>query len=302
MGMMAIVAILRGKIKFKSDGEAGTPQELACLIDQNWADAKKILLYNGFLALWLEYTKEQQFASIASTVRSIINKHRDDQDICLEILVKKLDPQIRNPVLEISQSEIDFGTISKNSKNQVSIKIRNSGRGFLYGDVQLEKSMPGLKISGDEIRGDGAVTIELDARTLPAKKTHKTSLEVKTNGGSLNVPISCYVDNPVQQSVQRVAVSGLSVAAIALVVRLIVQQFGTSGWLSTQLTGTGFTDWEHHWQWVEWFQWPWFEWTVYTLGAPGAGFGFIIALASLGAGIFAYWKFWKFFFKKNRKL
>ena len=295
MGRMAIVAILRGKVKLKSGDEAGTPRELARLIDKNdknWADAK-ILLYNGFLALWLEYTKEQQFAS---TVRSIINDHGDDQDIGLEKLVKKLNPQIRNPVLEISQSEIDFGTVSKNSKNQVSIKIRNNGRGFLHGDVQLEKSMPGLKISGVEIRGEGAVTIELDARALPSKKTHKTSLEVKTNGGSLNVPISCYVDNPVQQSVQRVAVSGLSVAAIALVARLIIQQFGSSGWLATRLTGAGFTEWEHHWRWVEWFEWPWFEWKVYTLSAPGSGLGFVIALISIGAGIFGYWYF---FFKKK---
>lgn len=99
-----------------------------------------------------------------------------------------------------------------------------------------------------------------------------------------------------QQSVQRVAVSGLSVATIALVARLIVQQSGASGWLATQLTGTDFINWEQHWQWVEWFQWPWFGWTVYTLGAPGAGLGFIIALALLGSGIFAHWKF---FFKKQ---
>ena len=90
-----------------------------------------------------------------------------------------------------------------------------------------------------------------------------------------------------QQSVQRVVISGLSMAAIALVTRLIIQQFGIPGWLA----GTGFTDWGHHWQWVEWFEWPWFEWPVYTLRAPGSGLGFVIALASLGVGVFGYWYF-----------
>ena len=95
-----------------------------------------------------------------------------------------------------------------------------------------------------------------------------------------------------QQSIQRVAISGFSVAAIALVTRLIIQQFGISEWL----TRTGFTDWERHWRWVEWFEWPWFEWKVYTLSAPASDLGFIIALASLGVGIFGYWKF---FLKKK---
>ena len=90
--------------------------------------------------------------------------------------------------------------------------------------------------------------------------------------------------------------SGLSVAAIAVVTRLIIQQFGISGWLATHLTGAGFIGWEQYWQWVEWFKWPWFEWRVYTLSGPGTGLGFVIAFALLGAGIFGYWYF---FFKKN---
>ena len=94
-----------------------------------------------------------------------------------------------------------------------------------------------------------------------------------------------------QQSVQRVAISGFSVAAIALVTRLILQQFGISGWLVT-----GFTDWSQYWSWVKWFEWPWFKWTVYTLNAPGRDLGFIIALVPLGAGIFTYISF----FSKGR--
>ena len=96
----------------------------------------------------------------------------------------------------------------------------------------------------------------------------------------------------IQPSIQRVAISGFSVATIALVTRLIIQRFGHSGWLTT-----GFTDWSQYWSWDEWFEWPWFEWRVYTLSAPGTGLGFAIALASLGAGIFAYWFY---FFKKKR--
>ena len=293
IGLMAVVAILRGKIKMRRGNETSTPQQLARLIDQNWEDAKT-LLYNGFIGLWLEYTQQSQLASIA---KKITNRYRDEQDIGLEELVQRLDPRIGTPEPDFSHSEIDFQTMNTKDKDTIQFKIKNKGRGFLYGDVQIESGLPGLQVSGTEINGNGIVTVALDTSSLTVRKTHKASLVVDTNGGQFKVPISCYVDHPTQQSVQRVAISGLSVAAIALVARLIVQQSGASGWLATQLTGTDFINWEQHWNWVEWFEWPWFEWTVYTLGAPGAGLGFVIALVSLTAGIFGYWYF---FFKKKR--
>ena len=291
MGMMAIVAILRGKIKLKSGDEVSTRQDLARLIDQNdqnWNEAK-ILLYNGFFAFWFEHTNKPE---LANTAKSLTKRHPSKQDIGLEEFVQKLNPQIGKPKPEVSQSKIDFGTMNPKDKDTIQIEIKNKGRGFLYGDVEIESSLPGLQISNTEINGTGVVSVALDASSLASRKTHKTSLVVKTNGEQLKVPISCYVDNLTQQAVQRVAISGLSMAGIAFVTRLIIQQFGISTWL----TQTGFTDWEQHWQWVEWFQWPWFEWKVSMLSAPGADLGFVIALVFLGGGIFAYWHF---FFKKK---
>jgi len=287
IGLMAVVAILRGKIKMRRGNETSTPQQLARLIDQNWEDAKT-LLYNGFIGLWLEYTQQSQLASIA---KKITNRYRDEQDIGLEELVQRLDPRIGTPEPDFSHSEIDFQTMNTKDKDTIQFKIKNKGRGFLYGDVQIESGLPGLQVSGTEINGNGIVTVALDTSSLTVRKTHKASLVVDTNGGQFKVPISCYVDHPTQQSVQCIAISGLSMAAIAVVTRLIIQQFGVSGWLATRLTGAGFTEWEQHWQWVEWFQWPWFEWKVYTLAAPEAGVGSVIGFVTLGVGSFAYWHF-----------
>ena len=101
---------------------------------------------------------------------------------------------------------------------------------------------------------------------------------------------------PIQKTVKRIAISGISMAAIALVARLIIPQPGGSGWLATHLTSIGFVEVTEYWTWVKWFEWPWFEWQVYKLGAANDGSSFIIALATLGTGIFAYWFF---FFKKK---
>ncbi len=292
-GFMVLIAVLRGKIRLENGSEAGKPRELARLIDDNWDEAKR-LLYNGFFAFWLEYTNQRQFARAAQTVT---RDNPSRKDTGLEEFVQKLDPRIGHPEPEANQSKIDFGRMDVNSQNTIDLEITNRGRGFLDADVQIASTLPGLRISNTHIQDRGVISVKLDTSRLTPNKTYQTTLEVNTKNETLEIPISCYITYPVQQSAQRVAFSGLSVAAIALVTRLIIQQFGSSGWLGTHLTGVGFASWTQHWQWVEWFQWPWFKWTVYTLGAPGAGLGFIIALTSLGAGIFGYWYF---FLKKKR--
>ena len=101
---------------------------------------------------------------------------------------------------------------------------------------------------------------------------------------------------PIQKTSKRIAISGISMAAIALVARLIIPQPGDSGWLATHLTSISSVEVAEYWAWVKWFEWPWFYWPVYKLGAANDGFRFIIALAMLGTGIFAYWFF---FFRKK---
>lgn len=292
MGRIAMVAIFRDKIKLKRGSEVRTREDLADLIDDNWNESKK-LLYGGFFAFWFKHISQTE---LADTAKDITKRHPSKKDIGLEKFVQELDPDIEEPKPEVNQSKIDFGTRNAKDKDIIQIEIKNTGRGFLYGDVEIEGSSSGFQISNTEINGWGEVSVALDASSLAARKTHEASLVINTNGKQLKVPISCYVDNPTQQAVQRIATSGFSIAAIALVTRLLIQQFGNSGWLATHLTGVGFIDWTQYWSLTEWFEWPWFGWRVPTLSEPGSGLGFVIALTALGAGIFAYWKF---FLKKK---
>ena len=187
IGLMAMVAILRGKIRFQQGGEASTPQQLARLIDQNWEQAKRFL-YSGFIPLWLEYIKQTQLAPIA---KDITNRYRSKQDIGLEMLIQRLDPQIGKPKLRTSRSRIDFSRINTQSQTTIDFEIMNAGRGFLYGNVRLPRDIPWLQVSETEIRGDGVVSIELDTSQLTPNKTHETALVINTNGGSLTIPVCC---------------------------------------------------------------------------------------------------------------
>ena len=294
MGMKAMVAIISEKIEFTGGDKASKPEELATMADKNknWNEAKK-LLYKGFFAIWLEYTNETY---LATKTKEVVLKCSDD-DIGLEKFIQELNPHIGKPKLEVNLSKIDFGTMNVNSKKTEEFEIINKSRGKLHGKVKIENDdIPNLRIEESSVKGKWIVRVEIDTSKLAKHKTHSGSLLVETNGGKKSIPITCYVDNPVQRSIQNVVISSCSVAAIALVTRLIIQQFGRTGWLSTRLTGTEFVDWPQYWKWAEWFEWPWFGWRVYTLSEPWADFGFVIALVFLGGGIFAYWHF---LFKKK---
>ena len=312
LGLKAMVEILRGKMAFQEgietrtlqrldqkmevekQNEAATPKQLAQMIDRNWEQAKT-LLYTGFMALWFEYTLQPQFTEIA---KKITTRYNTDPDIGLEMLVQELDPHIGQPEPEISHTHIDFGTVDAEAQKTIQLEIKNVGRGFLYGDVKFATELPGFQVSASAIRGAATLTVALEARHLAVKRSHEIPLAIRTNSGNLlEVPITCYVDYLISESIRRVLMSSAAVAAIALVTRLIISLFENSGWL-----GPHFTTWADYWHqsWTQWSdRWLWIDWKVYTLEAPRSGFGFIPALAALGIGIFAYRSF--FFGKKGMR-
>ena len=319
LGLRAMVSILEKKMEFRKGRDAQTPAQLANSIDLNWQQAKN-LLFNGFIAIWLEYTKQPELANMA---RNITNLYKDEQDVGVEKVVQSLNPRIGHPILHISHESINFGNIDTETEKKIQLEIKNTGRGFLYGNLQLTNDIPGLQLSTMDIRGNTLVTVELDASLLASKKTYKTELVVNTNtgdptgpssqyvmkaesestintnvgglSGDITIPIDCYVDYPVLKSIRRVAVSGASVATITLSVCLIILLLGDSGWLATRLTNANFVTFNANW--VEWSdKWLGMDWPIYKLGTPGIGFRFVIALAALIAGVFAY----RFFFFKRR--
>ena len=322
LGLKVMVSILQGKIEFQEGQVVQTPAQLANAIDLNWEEAKS-LLFNGFVPLWLEYTKRPK---LADTARNITNLYKDDQDVGVEKVIQSLNPRIGHPKIQISHEAINFGNIDTETQKKVQLEIKNIGRGFLYGNLQLTNDIPGLQLSTTTIRGDTHFTIELDASLLASKKTYKTELVVNTNtgdptapssqyvikaelesaintnvgglSGDITIPIACYVDYPVLKSIRRVVVSGASVAAITVAVCLIILLLGDTGGLATRLTDTNFVTFDANW--VEWSdKWIWTNWTIYKPGTPGIGYRFVIALAALVVGVFVYGFF---FFKKRGQL
>ena len=312
LGLKAITDILKGKMTFEKgsetqtlkpfeqemvvekQNEAATPQQIALMIDPNWEQARN-LLYNGFIALWFEYTQQPELANIA---KEITTHYSAEEDIGLEMLVQKLHPQIGRPEIEVSPTHIDLGTIDMETQKTIQLEIKNVGRGFLYGTVELADKVQGFQLASSPIRGQTVATIKLDASQLAVKRKYEVAVLINTNSGNVEAPISCYVDYPIMKSIRRVAVSGAIIAAVAVVARLMVRN---QEWLGTGFSETGFVNWTWYWSWLwtEWSdKWLWIDWKVYTLNPPKTGLGFFLALVALIGGIIGY-RF--FFFKKHGK-
>ena len=321
LGTKAIIDILKGTMTFEKGSEtqtpkpfeqemvvekrneAATPRQIALMIDQNWEQARS-LLYNGFIALWFEYTQQSQLANVA---KKITSRYSNEEDIGLEKLVQELHPQIGHPEIEVSPTHIDFGTVDTETEKTIQLEIKNVGRGFLHGTVELADKVQGFQLSSRPIRGKAVATIKLDASQLAVKRGYEVAVLINTNSETVKVPISCYVDYPIMKSIRRVLISGAAVAAIAFVPRLIVLASEKSGWLGAGFTERGFVDWKRYWgwSWTPWSdKWLWVDWPVYGLDAPAIGFGFLMALIALTLGILGYRSFFfkkNFFFFKKRK-
>ena len=243
-GLMAMVAVLRGKVLMRKGSGASTPKQLARLIDRNW-DQAKTLLYNGFFTVWLAHVNQQQ---LADTANEITNRYSDQQDIGLETFVQGLDPEIGNPIPDISHPEIHLNqdyNLSEianvdgetGSKKTIRPKIKNVGRGFLYGNAHLGNDIPGLQVSDTDIYGESVVTIDLDGDTVTPDQVHQASLVIKTNGRDMEVPI--YINHGILRLLLSVVISGVLMAVLAFSTRLIVTQFPYTVWVGTLIFGIG---------------------------------------------------------------
>ena len=233
IGLMAMIAVLSGEVRMQNGKSANTPQNLARLIDKNW-DQATTLLYNGFFAFWLEHTHHQQ---LAETANEITDRYTDQQDIGLETFVQGLNPEIGHPMPEISRPDIHFNSVGTGSTKTVRSTVKNVGRGFLYGTVDLANDIPGLQVSDTDISGEGVVSIDLDGGALTPDQAYQTSLVIKTNGRDVEVPI--YINHGIQPLIRWVAISGILMMAIALFTRLSIDLFLGAAWAGTLLFGIG---------------------------------------------------------------
>lgn len=181
---------------------AKTPKELARLIDkdkESWAEGNK-LLQNGWIKAWLVTSGQIQAAQFDQ-----LNVLSGTWETKLEALLHLLDSkELAKPKPVASQTRIDMGNISTEGEKTSSITIHNGGRGHLSGSIVLVGSGSGIAMESKSIEGN-PVTVTVTARALglPAGSRQLMTINVNTNGGTLQIPVNFTVTAPVFRMIAR---------------------------------------------------------------------------------------------------
>ena len=100
------------------------------------------------------------------------------------------------PILEVIPASLDFGSLQAGQSNTLTLYLRNVGQGTLEAAVRKSCSWLRTEISATG-RNQTIVQITAETKRLAANQLHQTSIEVRSAGGSVSIPVRVWVTGPV---------------------------------------------------------------------------------------------------------
>ena len=194
-----------------SDNVALEPEDLPALCDQHWIEMRRCF-QDGSLDRWLEATGHRDLARVA-----LAHQQDADPDRHLDQFLRIIDPT-RAPRLISNVTELDFGNISQGQKKTLSLEISNDGNGLLDGRVDCAPTGTWLSAKPTAFRcfpgQKQQIEVTIDTTRLTRQQTHRTRLNIASNGGTLSVPITVVV--PAKPPTPMIEPPHLNFGAVAL--------------------------------------------------------------------------------------
>ena len=187
-----------------------------------------ILLQSGFLREWLLGSGRLQSGDIFD---KCVSDEQGNWNLRLQSVLTLLAPNALGPKLAIDPKQINLGSISIESEYRRRIRIFNSGRGYLAGEFHLSGEGDGLSLQDGPAQFEDnpvEVTVIAQPRGLPAGSTHKGILEIRSNGGIIEFPITFVVGMPWFRMIARSMCFGLLPGACFFGLRFLAGQAGGS--------------------------------------------------------------------------
>jgi len=179
-------------VKFKN-GQAASVAELVDLCDRCWDEASDYL-FNGWLSDRLAEVGEAPLALYARKVVSLFPKQ---QRRGLEMFVREACKAIgRSPVPQLTSQppSLDAGKLPIGAQKQYRFTLRNQGRGYAWGRIDVQPSLDWI-VCSPEFEGSSAhVDLQIDLTNV-APGIYKTQLVLQTEGipTVLKVPVAMEV-------------------------------------------------------------------------------------------------------------
>jgi serine/threonine protein kinase len=157
---------------FRGGAVANTAEELVALCDQHWAEARQHLA-DGDLERWFRERNRHDLVAKAQSA-----KLEPNADAALEAFLRRLDPRLPLPRLQVEPQDLHFGRLTHGAQGKAAsrrLTVRNAGRG--YAQAAFSASVPWLRLEPRQVGclagAEVPVTASVDASLLPLRRENQ---------------------------------------------------------------------------------------------------------------------------------
>lgn len=225
----------RREWKFPSGRTCRTLDEFVegCL--HEWVEARNALVRRDFVRFFDEINRND--------LGRLVPPAEPDAELALQVFLEKLPSHVKAaPALDVVPRRLHIPDVARGDERRVMLTVVNRGSGILVGDLVVAEGSSWLKPSSGRVRARNEQPIEIviDARSLPTTGSYFARLQVRTNGGTVEVPIQVdlsvqgvpfqgyYVADP--QDLAKLMLSKPKLAAKWLIDGAVEQLFEKQGW------------------------------------------------------------------------
>lgn len=169
---------------FRSGDQARDAVSLVHLMDLQRAEGAEYL-YKGEAAAWLARIGRHDLAQRA---REVVEEYPDRKYQGLEAFAQLVG--LEPPRLEVWPKMLDFGTLSPDSHRTLVLKLRNIGRGHLFGFLRSNDASLSFPSGFEGNRHSASIT--LDARRLP-RGPFSGEVVIDSSAGEVRVPVEAMI-------------------------------------------------------------------------------------------------------------
>ncbi len=179
----------------------------------NWGDARNALVRREFGQFFLDNNRPDLARMVPSA--------EPEPDVALHALLEKLPSRSRPvPRLDVAPRRLLVPDARQGEERRALLQIINRGTGLLHGELAVADGAPWLRPTSPRVRTrtEQAVEIVIDTKALPAMGSYFTKLQIRTNGGAVEVPVQ------VDLSVRGVPFQGHSVVDAQDLARIMLRK------------------------------------------------------------------------------
>jgi hypothetical protein len=174
----------RREWRFPSGRACKTVDQLAqgCLAE--WVEARNALVRREFASFFQEVNRPD--------LARLVPPPEPDAEIALQNFLERLPTSVKSkPSLDVVPRRLHLQGVSRGEDRKAILAVVNRGGGLLYGDIAVADTPAWLHVNTRRVKARTELPIELtiSGRGLPAVGSYFARLQVRTNGGTVEVPV-----------------------------------------------------------------------------------------------------------------